>query len=454
MQNGKKKTFWTKSNLIFISILLGIVLAIFIPTAIGMGALNNWLISFEAAQPNTKSQEVFNQYFANPDWAQLYKDAGEKNTAFENENSYASYMMGLTKGKELSFVETSAGTSGDHKYIVKAGDDQIAVFTLTAENKDAQIPDWHLGTLELIYQRSEFCCILTAPGNTVTVNGVTLDDSHIVKRITAKTAEHLPSGVSGYEAVVYRVNDLMTIPAVTVTANGEPVQMNYDSSAKTYVEQTVTQEISEDEKDAVVEATQVYAKYMILRATETVLKQYFDSSTKFYKTIISIEKWMQRCNGYQFGEPTFTDYYRYSDTMYSAMIDMSVFITLKDNAVKDYHLTSSLIMEKQNGKWMCINMVNGNIQDQNVTVQLKYMNGDTEVRTEMVDAYTKKLTLPTVTAPEGMVLDGWYIKGVNAQGKPTLSLAFKPNENGEVSLSGETALEPMVLYARFVDKEA
>lgn len=455
MENRKKKTFWNKSNLTFTGILLGVVLVLFLTVAIIMAPLNNWLINFEAAQPTSKSQQIFDQYFANANWAQLYKTSGEENTVFEDENAYASYMTVVTADKTLSFIETSAGTSGDHKYVVKAGDDPIAVFTLTADNKDAQVPDWHLGTMELVYQRSEFCNILTLPGNTVTVNGVQLDDNYLAKTVATKAENFLPTNVHGYQALVYRVDNLLTTPAVTVTTpEGETVQMVYDSTAKTYYEPTSELTISDDEKTAVVSASQMYAKYMILRATETGLKQYFDPSSSFYYTITHIDKWMQKNNGYRFGDATVTDYYRYSDTLYSAYIDMSVFVTCKDNTVKDYHLSSTLFMEKQNGKWICINMTNGNVQEEVVRVKLTYMDGEKVIHTEMVDAHAKKLTLPTVTAPEGMVLDGWYVKGINAQGQPTLDLAFKASETGEVTLPGDPALEPMVLYARFVAKEA
>lgn len=455
MENRKKKTFWNKSNLTFTGILLGFVLVLFLAVAIIMAPLNNWLVNFEAAQPNSKSQQIFDQYFANANWAQLYKTSGEENTVFEDENAYASYMTVVTADKTLSFIETSAGTSGDHKYVVKAGDEPIAVFTLTADNKDAQVPDWHLGTMELVYQRSEFCNILTLPGNTITVNDVTLDASYVVKTITAKAENYLPNGIHGYQAQVYRVDNLLTTPAVTVTTpEGETVQMVYDSAAKTYYEPASELTISDDEKAAVVNASQMYAKYMILRATESGLKQYFDPSSSFYYTITHIDKWMQKNNGYRFGDATVTDYYRYSDTLYSAYIDMSVFVTRKDNTVKDYHLGSTLFMEKQNGKWMCINMVNGDVQKQDIKVLLTYMDGETVVHTEMVDAYTKKLTLPTVTAPEGMVLDGWYVKGFDENGKPTLDLVFAASETGDVTLPGDPALEPMVLYARFVAEEA
>ena len=455
MENGKKNTFWNKSNLTFTGILLGVVLLLFLTVAIIMAPLNTWLINFEAAQPNTKAQQVFDQHFANPNWAQLYKTNGGENTAFENENAYASYMTVLTAGQELSFAETAAGASGDHKYVVKAGNDRIAIFILTADNKDAQVPDWYLGSMELVYQRSEFCNILTTAGNTIHVNGIALDSSYMVKTVDTKAENFLPTNVHGYQALVYRVGNLLTIPAVTVTTpEGETVQMLYDSTAKTYYEPTSELTISDDEKTAVVNASQMYAKYMILRATETGLKQYFDPSSDFYYTITHIDKWMQKNNGYRFGDAVVTDYYRYSDTLYSAYIDMSVFVTRKDNTVKDYHLNSTLFMEKQNGKWICINMTNGNVQEEVVRVKLTYMDGENVILTEMVDAHAKKLTLPTVTAPEGMVLDGWYIKGVNAQGQPTLDLAFKANETGEVALPGDTALEPMVLYARFVAKEA
>lgn len=452
----QKKTI-SKGSKIFYGCLLGFVLVFFIGVFIGMGALNNWLIGFEAAQPKSKSQEVFNQLFTNPNWASLYKTAGEQDTPFENAATYAAYMNTVVGSKKLTFAETVADVEGDHKYVVRVDKRDIASFTLTADNKDAQVPDWKLGAVELNYARTAFCNILAAPGSTITVNGVTLDDSFLVKRIATKAEDHLPEDLHGYQAVVYRVDQLLVAPKVTVTdANGEAVELTYNADTCTFIYPMESMQVTDAEKNTLVNAAQVYCKYMIGQVGTTTLKKSFDSTSAVYKTMTSISKWMQSYKSYAFEDAVITDYYRYSDNLYSARVDMSLLVTRKDNTVKDYPLHSTFIMEKQADGWKVIDMLNLNIQEQTVSVRLTYMdnieNGK-QIHTEMVDADAKLLTAPTVTAPEGMVFAGWITISVDENGKPSHNLAFKPDENGNVVLSGETALEPMVLYAHFEAKE-
>ena len=47
------------------------------------GLLVDWLTKFEAAQPTVKSEEVFTELFAQPDWADLYDRSGMTDTVYE-----------------------------------------------------------------------------------------------------------------------------------------------------------------------------------------------------------------------------------------------------------------------------------------------------------------------------------------------------------------------------------
>ena len=48
----------------------------------GLGLLNDWLTVYEASQPDTRSREIFNEYFADPDWARsmTWQDLPEPNS--------------------------------------------------------------------------------------------------------------------------------------------------------------------------------------------------------------------------------------------------------------------------------------------------------------------------------------------------------------------------------------
>ena len=161
-----------------------------------------------------------------------------------------------------------------------------------------------------------------------------------------------------------------------------------------------------------------------------------------------------KLQGYKFEDAVVTDFYRYTDNLYSARVDMSLRVTRKDNTVKDYPLHSTFIMEKQGSSWKVIDMLNLNIQEQTVSVKLTFMNEDQLIKTEWVSADVKALTLPTVTAPAGMQHSGWYINTIDANGNPSRDLVFEPDAQGNVTLSGEKPLEAMTLFAYFTPKEA
>jgi hypothetical protein len=111
--------------------MLAIVLIFIIAMAFAMNALKEWLVSFEASQPTAKCDQVFAELFHEPDWEQLYNLAGEQDSHGVNAQSFASYMEEKIGDTKLTCIETSAGLSGDKKFIVRCGTEKVATFTLT-----------------------------------------------------------------------------------------------------------------------------------------------------------------------------------------------------------------------------------------------------------------------------------------------------------------------------------
>lgn len=149
-KDSKRKV--KKSTVIFYSIYGGCVAAIIIALIFLMLPLRSWLVKYEASQPEQKSAEVFNILFADPDWGVIYTLANAEDTAYEGKDAYVAYMEQKVGNQPLTYVETAAGLSGDHKYLVKLGDEKVATFTLTADPASkAEIVDWKLGTVEVFF---------------------------------------------------------------------------------------------------------------------------------------------------------------------------------------------------------------------------------------------------------------------------------------------------------------
>lgn len=443
-------------SIIFYTFYAALILVFVLGMSFAMNALEDWLVSFEASQPKVKSQQVFQQLFADPDWAGIYAMAGVQNTAYEGKDAYAAYMEAKTADLELTFLETSAGIDQTKKkYNVKAGTEKIATFTLVdTTGGESEVPDWQLDQVEVFFTREQSCTIRTVPGYTVLVNGVAVDDSHIVRTVTTGAEKYLPEGTHGYRSTELYIDGLLMPPEITILDEaGEAWTPVYDESSNTYSYDLTTAAIGDSEYQTLLNAAQIYCKYMIGAVGKSELKACFDADSEIYNTIVSNDTWMQSYAGYDFGPEAITDYYRYSDSLYSARVKLTLDVTRKNGTVKQYELDSTFFLTQSGNDWLVTEMTNVDVQQQTTLVRLTYMNGSELLETSLVDASSSFLTPPAVTAQEGQVFTGWYYETTAEDGSKTMTLAFLPDESGTVSLGGAT-LEPMTLYALFENEGA
>ena len=190
---AKKKKGIRVGTIIFYFLYLLLIGAAAYGIHYALGLLNDWLVVYEASQPDTRSQEIFNELFAEPDWGKIYDMAGLEGTEFEGKEAYITYMEQLVGDQELTYSKTSAGLSGGEKYIVRAGDEKVATFTMENPITDElEIPQWDLSGVEAgFFTRDEDVTILTQPGRTVKLNGVTLGEEYIIKTTSSTVDEYL-----------------------------------------------------------------------------------------------------------------------------------------------------------------------------------------------------------------------------------------------------------------------
>ena len=443
----------SKGTKVFYSIYAAVIVLLCAGIAVAMSALNDWLVRFEASQPDTRAQQTFEQHFANPDWGSIYDLANIADTEYEGKDAYVAFMEAKAGITPLTYVKTSAGLSGGQKYIVKLDGENIATFTLqNSAHSDLEIPNWALDTVELLMTRQEHVMVYAQPDHTVTVNGVALTEDNIVLTTTTAAEDYLPQGIHGKRSVLYYVDGLLAAPTVTVTdQNGEPVTTVYDPETKAYSHTSDTDLLSEELKDRLVAATQAYCKHMINAGGG--VSSYFDTSSAIYKTIMRNEMWFKGYSGYEFTPAQITDACIYNDRLISARVSLTLNVTRSSNGtVKRFDVDNTLFLEKKsNGKWMVIEMVNADAQAVRTQVRLTYTLDGEVISSEMVDSTAHTLTPPAVTVPEGKVFSGWFREITAEDGSKTLSLMFQPDKNGTVTLPDGYTLEPMELQALFED---
>ena len=422
--------------------------------------LNDWLTVYEASQPDTRNREIFDEHFSDPDWGWVYDQAGLQGTEFEGKEAYITYMENLVGDTQLTYSKTSAGLSGGQKYIVKLGEQKVATFTMQNPVTDElEIPQWSLSSIEAgFFTRNEDVTILTQPGRTITLNGVPLDETYVTKTTSSVVDSYLPEGIHGPRTATLYAKGFLVAPEVLVIDEaGELVPMEYNAETNTYFESTLADhtdaEISKEEYDAIVNATLAYCKHMI-GATGANLKNFFDTKSDIYKTINKNELWFKGYARYDFSEETVTEYRRYSDELFSARIQISLNTYRNDGSLKAFPVNTTFFLQKDsNGQWRVNNMTNVDIRKQTASVRLTFKAGDNVLFTNIFPEDVDSISAPMVTAPEGKVFDGWYRQDVAEDGSIQYTLVFAPDETGIINLPAGTKLEPMILYALFVDAQ-
>lgn len=442
-------------TIVFYSIYGFFVTAFIVTVFVAMSFLQDWLVRYEASQPEHKAEQVFQGLFSKPDWADLYSLADIPDTPYEDKNSFADYMTKKVGSTALTYEETAAGLSGDRKYIVSLSGEKLATFTLTGgSDLQSEIVNWELGTVELFFQRTESILVEKLPEHTVYINGKPLDNSHTVRKSYTGAEEMLPEGVHGYRMEQQYVDGLLLAPEIAVKdEKGNPVTMvkNPDTGILTPVLPEFSP-MTEAERERILDAAKAYSLFLTRKITKGELANYFDKTTTIYKDIVTAEAYVQPFDRHEFltDENSVLEFCRYSDDLFSARVVMTMRQFRSGWKTKDFHMNTTFFFTKNaDGVSLVTDLTNVAIQDIKEEVRLTFYNGDSVLSSQMVDSKATTLELPSVTAPQGQYLKGWAIRENDGQGKITMTIVLTPGENGIAQLDPQNPLEPMTLYPVF-----
>lgn len=421
------------------------------------GFLVNWLTEFEAAQPTVKSEAVFTELFSDPDWADLYERSGIADTAYEGKDAFAVYMDALVGENALTYAETSAGLSGDHKYLIRLGEKTLGYFTLTnLAPEEEPIPDWQLGEVHLNINRRENVTIQKLDGHTAYVNGQEVFDTSTIQHISTVAEDYLPDGTIGVRLHRQQVDGLLIQPEVTILdADGNECPVIYDEETGIYMEQLPEpEEMPAELAQRAIEAGEAYSYFMVNRNTH-LFTRYFVTGTETYRKIIGMDRWQQRSKSAAITGQEVSDYVRYTENLYSVRVKMTMELTRNDDSIKEYPMDATLFLENRKNGWMVIAMTNVDVNAYASQVRLTFMSGDVQLSTVFVDEDPdESIFTPNVTAPEGQVFAGWATKEVAEDGTITMTLRYTCDERFRLMIPGEEKLEPAVLYPIFEEVEA
>lgn len=461
----KKKRGPRLGGVIFYTVYFLFIFLFFVGTLIGMQYVRRWLVSYEAAQPNAKAEQVFTQLFTDPDWEALYVASGAKDSPYEGKDAFVQYMNSKNLDlSQLTYLETSAGLSGNKKFVVRSGSERVATFTLADRNASGRrdltaIPDWQLDSVEVFFQRDGIYRIEKLQGQTAVVNGVTLTDDFTIQEATTVAQDYLPPEAAIPVTCVQEVTGLMLVPTVRIyNSDGTPAELSYNADTQTFSVNTQASAIGQEEQAAAIAAAEASCKWMIreLTSRDTLAKS-FDPNGNAYKTIVSaVVTWTQKNNGYTFLNETVSDYVRYTDNLFSARVSLTLEVKVAiDGSTKTIDFAQSMFFRKDgSGLWRCFEAVNRNVSQPVGKIRLTFKQDETTLLSTFFQTNSSELITPVITPPDGKVFSGWVRKDQDANGRTTLTVVFQPDESGKVAIPEGTVLTPMTLYALFEDAPA
>lgn len=448
-------------SMVFYGFYFGLILVFFVGVFITLNWLNGWLGKYEAAQPTIKCQQVFDQLFANPDWAQLYRLAGDPtgtgtnkyDTQFEGQDAFVRYMTEKVGSQQLSYVETSGGLTGK-KYLVRLGTEKLASFTLLGQQDNIiDIPDWQLGEVELFLNRNQSIKIRKMENHVAYINNNPLSDDYTIQ-IASTKADERQAAENRIRTSIQEVDGLLTTPELLVyDQTGAPIEVRYNADSGMFEEQISAIAITDEERSAVFGALEAYAGFMInASGSRAAVAKYFDGGSQTYNDIVKMngELWMNADRGHEFLNEEILGYTKHSDTLFSVRASMVMHVKNKDNTEKDYNVTQSMYFQYKNNKWVCTEMTNEDITAPVGEVRLSFYDlAGNQLSSDFYSTGIKSLTTPVVTAPAGKVFKGWATVETNDQGQKTWNVVFQPDEMGNVTFPDGYNLVPMKLYPLF-----
>jgi len=451
----RAKRSW-KGTLIFYLCCLIFVFVFYVGAFIGLNFLKDWLVKFEAAQPTVKCQEVFDQLFADPDWEELYELAGMEAGSYEGVEAFASFMDAKVGDSELTYLETSAGLSGDKKYVVSLGEEKLATFTLEDKN-DAQgmtaVPDWQLSGVEFFLEGQERFQIVMAEGCTAYVNGTALLDDQVVARRISRADQYLPTFAPRTRLLVLEVSGLLTQPTVEIRdAGGTAQTVTFDAATGTFTQEQTQDALPEEHRKLALDAVKTYALYMSGKATRADVGKYFDKNSDTYASIMDADlNWVQKGSEYTFTDESVTNYRTHGDDIFSVRVSVDLNITRKeDGSVKTTDITQSMFFAKNaNGGWVCFEMTAVDVDQWTEEVKLTFVKDGQIITEGFLDAESTSVSCPVISVPEGKTFKGWTVEEKDETGRTVLRLVFTPDETGNMILPAGTVLTPMTLSPLF-----
>ncbi|MBQ8836685.1 MAG: hypothetical protein IJ002_04160 [Clostridia bacterium] len=328
----------TKRIPLFYIFLLALVIIVIIVTAIGKSYLKDVLLEYEDSQYKYVAENFFDSNFSNGNSETLAELFASQISEYETTESFATYLSTIINNGDFTLQHSSSGLSDKEKYVVSIDNLRFAeVYISKSGDKTKHGFDTYTVS-EVVFNSNllNTYSIEVPVGYTVNINGHTADEKYALgDRIETESQSFMPEGVDGIIYTTYTFSDMCTEPNFTVfnKNNTETTVVCEDGVYRAEV--VYDTKLADEYSEYVIEATKAYACYMQKDAAFGKVKGYIDPDSDFYAYVRGTPTWpVISHNGYAFEDAVVTEFYAYSDDVFSCRINLTH--VLKYSGLEDY----------------------------------------------------------------------------------------------------------------------
>ncbi len=218
-----------------------VALGVAIVWAIVLFAVNGLLAEHDSVQPQYVAQRVFEEHFASKRVDVLAGYSKGKLSEFEDRDMLAEYVSRTYSDRDWSYSPAISTVTDELRYIVLAGEDKIAEFTLVKGDSvtdKLKLNYYKLGSVQFVLKPHTGVNVYAPLNFTVLVNGVAVSENY---RSGAPSLldgyDFLPDDETSRSMQNYYIDGLFDDPQVTVVSRTDPdvaLELEYDKEKHAY----------------------------------------------------------------------------------------------------------------------------------------------------------------------------------------------------------------------------
>ena len=341
----------------FYIFLLVLSVIVIILTQVGKSYLKDVLSEYEDAQYKYVAEEFFDNNFAVGNGKTLAALFSAQISEYETEGTVAAYLSTIIDGNSFTLQHSSSGMSDEEKYVVSVDNLRFAEFYISKNGEKTKhgFDIYTVSKVSLNENLLNSYSIEIPVGYTVNINGAVADKKYALgDKLQTESQNFMPDGVEGLVYTTYTFPNMCTAPEFTVLdTTGAETAVSLTDSGVYRASAAYNTELAAEYSDYVIAATKAYACYMQKDASFSKVAGYIDPSSEFYAYVKGTPTWpVISHNSYAFEDAEVTEFYAYSDNVFSCRIKLTH--VLKYSGLEDYrdHIDITWYFRNVNGKYL------------------------------------------------------------------------------------------------------